>query len=66
MSEIVFTFKKGGKTTMEVKGIGGADCKAVSAPYKGALAGQVTSDDPTCEMQNPSNVPAQNKQQLRT
>lgn len=47
--EIIITIKRGGDAQLTVKGVKGAGCRALTAPYETAM-GMVTSDRPTSEM----------------
>lgn len=46
---LVITVKPGGGTQIEVKGVKGNGCKALTKDFEEAL-GKVTSDKPTAEM----------------
>jgi hypothetical protein len=61
MSKVIMRIKPGGATEIEVQGVPGRDCKAVSRPYIERLAGEIASDEDTHEMQ----LPAQAGQTLR-
>lgn len=49
MQEILFTFDKSGKTTIEPKGIGGQACRKATAPFEQAIGGKIISDVETAE-----------------
>lgn len=49
MSKILANIKPGGAMKMTVEGVPGQDCKAVDAPYRASLAGEIASDVETDE-----------------
>jgi hypothetical protein len=63
MSQVKMHIRKGGKTTMTVEGVPGQNCTEASRPYRERLAGQVTSDEATEEMNLPPLTDEQHEEQ---